>query len=141
MWHEQLASHGHRITSSRRAVVDALCSARRPLSAHQVLDRAKVYHPSLGLVTVYRTLNLLAELDLVRRVHEDDGCHGYLMSSPGHHHAVICQSCGCATEFSGGDDLSHLLARVRRETGFRVEAHLLQLTGLCSDCQATTQEN
>jgi Fe2+ or Zn2+ uptake regulation protein len=109
-----------------------------PLSPQHILDQGKVLHPPLGLVTVYRMLNLLVDMNLVRRVHFESGCHGYLPASPGHHHAVICQVCGQASEFPGDGDLEPLLARVESWTGYRVEEHLLQLYGLCPTCQKST---
>jgi Fe2+ or Zn2+ uptake regulation protein len=73
----------------------------------------------------------------VRRVHRADGCHAYFPASPGHSHAVICSGCGRATEFSGGDDVRPLIERVEEATGFTVDSHLLQLSGLCPDCQGS----
>ena len=108
-----------------------------PLLPHEILERARVVHQKLGLVTVYRTLNLLAELNLVRRVHYEGGCHGYLPVSPDCRHALICQSCGQAVEFPGEEDLHALVGRVEAGTGYRVNDHLLQLFGLCPDCQET----
>ena len=134
-WEQQLSSRGHRITASRRAVMAALTEACEPLSAQELLGRAREHHHALGLVTVYRTLTLLSELELVRRVHRSDGCHGYLGASPGHHHAILCLHCGRAAEFQGRDDLANLLGRVQRETGFEIDDHLLQLYGTCAECR------
>ena len=134
-WEQKLSSSGYRITTSRRAVMDALREAQEPLSAQELLVRGRQHHRALGIVTVYRTLDLLSELGLVRRVHRSDGCHGYLSASPGHHHAILCLHCGRASEFQGQDDLMGLLGRVQRETGFDVDDHLLQLYGTCAECQ------
>jgi Fur family transcriptional regulator, ferric uptake regulator len=134
-WEQQLHNNGYRITTSRRAVMEVLREAQEPLSAQELLVRGRKHHRALGIVTVYRTLDLLSELGLVRRVHRSDGCHGYLGASPGHHHAILCVHCGRATEFHGQDDLIGLLGRVRRETGFEVDDHLLQLYGTCAECQ------
>ena len=136
-WEQRLADSGRRITAPRRAVIQVLMDADAPLSPQEVLKLAQAVHRSLGLVTVYRTLNLLAELDLVRRAHREDGCHGYLLASPGHRHALICQACGRAVEFRGEDDIHTLVERVEAGTGYRVNDHLLQLFGLCPDCQET----
>jgi Fur family transcriptional regulator, ferric uptake regulator len=135
-WEQQLSSLGYRITTSRRAVMEALREAHEPLSAQELLVRGRKHHQALGLVTVYRTLDLLSELGIVRRVHCSDGCHGYVGASPGHHHAILCVHCGRATEFQGQDDLTGLLGRVQRETGFEVDDHLLQLYGTCAECRA-----
>ncbi len=135
-WEQCFADAGCRITASRRAVMRVLMEARSPLLPQEILERGRVAHRRLGLVTVYRTLNLLTELNLVRRVHYEDGCRGYLLTSPGHRHALICQGCGRAVEFPGEDDLYALIGRVEAGTGYRVDDHLLQLFGLCPECQA-----
>ncbi|MDY7080174.1 MAG: Fur family transcriptional regulator [Chloroflexota bacterium] len=136
-WEQSLTDAGCRITASRRAVMQVLAQADAPLSPYEIMRQAQAVHRKLGLVTVYRTLNLLAEMKLVRRIHLDDGCHGYLTASPGHRHALICQSCGRAVEFPGEDDLHTLIGRVEAGTGYRVDDHLLQLFGLCPSCQET----
>ena len=131
----QLSQAGYRITQPRQAVIRALLEEEGHLCPTEVHQRARFHCPTVGLVTVYRTLNLLAELNLVRRVHREDGCHGYLPASPGHRHALICRGCGRAAEFPGGDDLRALIEQVEAGTGYRVDDHLLQLFGLCPDCQ------
>lgn len=108
-----------------------------PLSPQEIFEQARKVHRRLGLVSVYRTLDLFSELALVRRAHREDGCHGYLLASPGHRHALICRRCGRAVEFPGEDDLGTLIGRVEAETGYRVDGHLLQLFGVCPDCQST----
>ena len=134
-WEERLSEAGCRITASRRAVMEVLMRDSTPLSPQEILEQARAVHSRLGLVTVYRTLNLLTEMDLVRRIHREDGCHGYVLASPGHHHAVICHNCGRAVEFTGKNDLDTLIAQVEARTGYRVDDHLLQLSGLCPRCQ------
>ena len=136
-WEERLAETGHRITASRRAVVQVLLDTSGSLSPRQIRERGEMVHPGLGLVSVYRTLALLENLGLVRRVHCDNGCHAYLWASPGHRHVLICRKCGRAVEFPGGDDLDALTRRVEVATGYKVDDHLLQLEGLCPQCLAT----
>ncbi|MBC7316499.1 MAG: transcriptional repressor, partial [Chloroflexi bacterium] len=91
--------------------------------------------PSLGLVTVYRTLDVLNALELVRCAHRDRACHGFLPATQGHHHVIICQRCHRAVEFPGDEDLEGLFRRIEERTGYRVCDHLLQLAGLCPECQ------
>jgi Fur family ferric uptake transcriptional regulator len=134
-WEQLLTAAGHRITAPRRAVVQVLQGATVPLQPQEILERGRCLHGALGLVTIYRTLALLSELNLVRRVHREDGCHGYVLASPGHRHHVVCRQCGRAAEFAGEDDLHGLIGRVEAETHYRVEGHLLQLFGLCAACQ------
>ncbi len=131
---EQLNQAGYRITQPRRAVIRAILEDDGFSNPIQVHERARAHCPTLGLVTVYRTLDLLAALGFVRRIHTDDGCHGYAAASRGHHHHLTCQRCGATVEFEGCD-LSELLARVSQETGYTIENHLLTLVGLCSMCR------
>jgi Fur family ferric uptake transcriptional regulator len=109
--------------------------ADAPLAPQEILERGEVIHPRLGLTTVYRTVALLKELGLVRRVHRSNGCHGYVATSPGHRHHVVCQQCGRVVEFAGTEDLGGLIRQVERTTDYRVEGHLLQLFGLCAVCR------
>lgn len=134
-WERSLTEAGYRVTTSRRAVIRVLEEAETPLTPEQVLERGKAHHGTLGLVTVYRTLDLLVELRLVRLIHRRGGCHAYLLASPGHCHAVVCQRCGRAIEFAGGEEIDALRKRVEAQTHYRIRGHLLQFSGLCPDCQ------
>jgi len=129
-----LPSVGCRMTNTRKAIIQVLSEQKRPLTATEILVFAKSIQHRLGLVTVYRTLNLLTKERMVRIIHDDDGCHLYQIASPGHHHVVICSSCGDAAEFYGGDDMDPLIQRVETQTGYKITGHLLQLYGLCSQC-------
>jgi Fur family ferric uptake transcriptional regulator len=131
---QQLSLAGHRITLPRRAVIRALLEDEGYLSPSQVHERARAYCPTVGLVTVYRTLDLLAGLGFVRRIHIEDGCRGYAAASHGHRHHLVCRTCGATVEFEGCD-LLPFVARVSRETGYAIEDHLLELVGLCTTCQ------
>jgi Fur family ferric uptake transcriptional regulator len=134
-WEEQLSRAGWRITMPRRVVMRVLERAARPLSPQEIHARGRRLHRSLGLVSVYRALMVLERAGLVRRVHREDRCDGYVLASPGHHHLLVCRRCGRAVEFPGAEDLSGLIAQVEQRTGFRVEDHLLQLFGLCGPCR------
>jgi len=134
-WEAMLAAAGFRITEPRRAVIEALARAERPLSPEELLERAQPEHSRLGLVSVYRALNLFARLQLVRRVHHEDGCHGYMLASPGHTHAIVCQRCGNTAEFSVEGDVQAVVERAQAQTGYRVSGHMLQLFGICPACE------
>lgn len=134
-WQQCLAGAGCRITASRMAVMRALQDANEPLLPAEILEQGRTVHRGLGLVTVYRTLNLMSRLGVVRRIHRENGCRAYLPASPGDYHVVICERCGRAAEFQGGDDLDVLIGRVEARTGYLANEHLLQLIGLCPECQ------
>jgi Fur family ferric uptake transcriptional regulator len=134
-WEKQIAAQGFRITAARRAVMGVLLTARAPLSPQEICEQGREVCGRLGLVTVYRTLALLEDHGWVRRVHLKDDCRAYVSCSPGHSHAMVCSECGRTIEFTGTDDLQVLIDQVEATTGYRVNGHLLQLSGLCPDCQ------
>ena len=133
-----LVKAGHSNTRARRAVIAALCETGEQASPASLLASGRVHHPALGLVTVYRTLDILLELELVRRLHSDDGCHSYVPSAHHHGHHVICQQCQRALEFEGCD-LEAVVGAVEASTGFQVRSHFLELFGVCPECQAKSR--
>ncbi len=135
-WERHLSEAGCRITTPRRAVMGILRNATTPMTPQEILTQAHATYPHLGLVTVYRALQLFESLGLVYRVHRGDGCRGYILTSTEHSHYVVCHRCGRAIEFLERDELEPLIARVERQTCYRIEEHLLQLFGLCPSCQA-----
>jgi Fe2+ or Zn2+ uptake regulation protein len=134
-WEQCLTEAGCRVTQARRAVIAVLSATDVPLSPQEILRQGAAIHPSLGLVTVYRTVALLEDLGLVQRPHHSEGCHGYLPTLPGHRHHVVCTHCGRTAQFLGGEGLDDLIARVEHGTRYRVDHHMLQFEGLCPTCQ------
>ena len=130
----QLSRAGYRITQPRRAVIRALLEDEGYARPSEVRRRARLYCPTVGLVTVYRTLDLLSQMGFVRRIHTEDGCHSYARATTGHRHHLVCRQCGATVEFEGCD-LSPFFARLAQETGYSIEDHLLELVGLCSTCR------
>jgi Fur family ferric uptake transcriptional regulator len=126
---------GARLTGPRRAVARVLGESRGWMSAEAIAARARRHCPSIGLVTVYRTLNLLESLGIARRVHGPTGCHGYALASIDDGHFLVCRDCNEVIEFEGCD-VDRVVRRVTRRTGFRVETHMLELVGLCPACSA-----
>ena len=133
-WLSLMEQKGDRITEARRAIVKLLVGTERALTPVEIFDQARIMAPKMGLVTVYRTLELLEDLGLVERVHGSQDCHTYLRAARGHEHLVICNHCGKAVYFSG-DDISDLIQKVSLESGFVIQEHWLQMQGLCKDCQ------
>jgi Fe2+ or Zn2+ uptake regulation protein len=119
---QELSAAGHRLTRPRRAVLRVVAEATQALTPAQVHEQARAHYPQVGLVTVYRTLELLARLGLVRRLGE-----------AGHH--MVCTSCHQAVEFPC-TGMEETLAEVERLTGFSIQEHWLELFGLCPACQA-----
>ena len=136
-----LRGQGYKLTPQRRAVLNVIAHSHDHLTPAAIHDRVRQEYPGIGRVTIYRTLDLLAELGLICEVHTEGTCRSYLMRRPsGHHHHLICSGCGRVVDFTNCD-LSQLEQRLSRETGFAVESHLLEFHGLCHDCRETAQDS
>jgi Fur family ferric uptake transcriptional regulator len=98
-WLNQLQENGYRLTEARRAVVEIIQKSTRALTPVEVFDMARKKYRGLGLVSVYRTLEKLEELNLVQRVHQPQGCQAFIAESSGHEHLLLCQNCGQVTFF------------------------------------------
>jgi Fur family ferric uptake transcriptional regulator len=128
-----LVEHGHKLTQPRRAVLKVISASAESLTPAEIHARARKHYRQTGLVTVYRTLDLLTECGVVRKIHAADGCHSYALASEGHAHHIICENCHAVTEFDNCD-LDELLAAVQRRTGYQVSGHWLELFGYCPRC-------
>lgn len=140
LWLEALRLGGYRLTAARRAVVQVLSESVHTMTPGEVFEEARQIYPHLGLVSVYRTLEKLESLNLIQRIHNEDGCHAYFPAANGHQHILLCRQCGRAVFFDG-DDLQPLIDRLSAETGYRIESHWLQLFGLCAECLTEEVEN
>lgn len=135
---EGLREHQRKLTRPRQAVLDIIGAAEHHLTPAEIYKRARKKYPHLGLVTVYRTLDLLTELGYVQRVHFDAGCHSYVAAAQGHAHHLVCSNCGKAQEFENCD-LEPLIASLQRKTGYEIDVHMLELMGRCPDCSTHAQ--
>lgn len=120
-----------RMTPQRRAVLDAIGERTAAFTAVEVYDRARGAAPGLGLATVYRTIELLRRTGSLRPL-SGSGKPVYVRCRPGHHHHLVCVSCGTVeeTELCGAPPDAEL----RRLHGFRAEAHELDVYGVCRGC-------
>ena len=130
-----LKTKGYKLTPQRKVILDILHHTGVHLTADDIYLKVKERIPGVNRSTVYRTLDLLARLGLVCRVHAGDSSRSYLLRRPeGHHHHLICSGCGKVVSLVGCN-LAPMLARVSRQTGFEIEYHLVELVGRCRDCQ------
>jgi len=132
----QLVERQFKLTRQRRAVLNAIAASQVRMSAADIYARAGRECHDLGLATVYRTLDILAEIGAIRRVHLVDDCEGFAPAALAHGHHVICVKCNRVMEFEGCD-ISAVLTSAARQTGFRIEEHWLELMGICGECYSS----
>jgi len=130
-----LRQYGYKFTPQRRIVIRAIASSQDHLTPAAIYEKVHQQHPDIGLVTIYRTLDILTKLGLICEVHVGGSCRSYLMRRPSvHHHHLVCSDCGRVIDFAPCD-LSQLEQRLSLETGFEINDHLLEFIGLCQSCQ------
>jgi Fur family ferric uptake transcriptional regulator len=121
-------------TPQRLAVLKALKESGAYLSINQLDKKVKELLPGTGLSTVYRALETLIELNLVVKVHLEDGCHSYAVAPEGHQHPIVCTECNKVIEFAECP-LDSVSEKLSRDTGVQIYNHFLQLFGKCRECQ------
>lgn len=129
----KLRDAGYRITQPRQAILQVLQEHEEGLSPEEIHELGEAIHPPLGLVTVYRTLDLLDELGLVRRVHSEGRCQRYASAAP-HGHYLVCRNCHKVSEFPC-KGLDAVIDAVQKRTEYQITGHLLELRGLCPSCR------
>jgi Fe2+ or Zn2+ uptake regulation protein len=133
---QTLSDHGYRLTSPRLAIVEAVLRHTRPFSAEQLVSEllAAPAGPKIGRATVYRTLEVLAAIDVLTRIVQPDGHPTYICGTPGHRHHLLCENCGTTVTFTACpiDDLVHSLTK---DTRFEIHDHVLEVFGVCPQCQ------
>ena len=135
-----LGGAGKRLTVARRAVAEAIARQDGHFTAEDVLQAARARQRAVGRATVFRSLEMLANLRLVERVDLPSGEHAYVACEPdAHHHHVVCSVCGRSTEV-GELGLGPILDRIESSTGFAIDSHRLEVFGICPDCQAAAAQ-
>ena len=96
---DALRDSGRRLSSARRVVLEALFAARRPVTAEEIADGIGGRVPASDLASVYRNLEVLERLGLVRHLHLGHGPSQYAPAGDGHD-LVACERCGASTPLS-----------------------------------------
>jgi len=134
---QKLYDKEYKLTPQRRVVLEVFANnPEKHLSAEDVYDKVRETYPEIGLATVYRTLDLFAELDILQKMDFGDGRARYEFSESEvhHHHHLICLKCGSVTEFE--DDLLEALeAVIEKKNHFEIINHELKFYGYCNKCR------
>ena len=130
----RLRQRGFKITSQRRVIFKAIAGVSEHMTPAEIYERVCQDEPGIGLVTVYRTLEILAELGLLCEMHVGGNCRSYLMRRPvEHHHHLVCSECGTVIDFTDCD-LSGLEDKLSKDTHFEIDGHILEFIGRCRGC-------
>lgn len=131
---EVLRAEGHRVSATRRLVLEGLFAADGPVSAERLTSGI----PAADLASVYRNLELLERLGLVSHVHIGHGPGLYALTGEEEHCYVVCERCD-RLERLPAEEVEPIRERVRRAMGFEAHFTHFPILGLCADCAASPE--
>ena len=136
---ETLAAAGHRASAPRDEVIAAIDSLGCSVTARELSEVLRERGSGVGLASIYRALELLERLGLIKRFDVGEGVARYEPAHPSgeHHHHVVCDTCGKVEPFEDGA-LERAITRLSEKVRFEVAAHDVTLHGRCPACVKST---
>ena len=129
---QRLKKAGFKMTPARKAVIEVLENNHDHLCHNQILEEGQKIYPRLSRATVYRTMDILVELKLVRPLYLNGPTQRFVSALGGHHH-LVCMHCGQTIEFN--ECVTGVLAqRLADQYNFQIHSHLLEFHGVCDSC-------
>lgn len=139
----RLAALEQRYTAGRRAIIETLVNAGRPLTTPQILQTAR----SSSMSSTYRNLTVLCEAQVARRLSGADDVARFELAEDlsGHHHHLVCSSCGTMVDVDASPKLERVIAEAARQVAedfnFEVAAHRIDFEGRCRVCRKANELN
>lgn len=131
---DQLRARGLRWTPQRRLLLSVLADSQGHVTATELIDRCRASDPQTIPSTVYRTLDVLEEIGLVRHGHGADGHEEFHVLPQTEHGHLHCRGCGQSWEIGAGEAAT-LLGRLEAERGFTADLSHLTVVGVCTECE------
>ena len=130
-----LRDNGLKYTKQREVLLQTLYNNSEHFTPEQLYLYIKERHPGLnvGIATVYRSLNLLEESGMVTSISFGAQGKKFELANKPHHDHMICRQCGLIVEFEDQIIEKRQLA-IAKEHGFKLTGHIMQLYGVCSEC-------
>ena len=132
---ERLHAKGLRWTPQRRVLIEVLSRSDGHVTGAELVERCRDVDPATTPSTVYRTLDVLEELGIVRHAHGADGREEFHVLPEADHGHLHCLGCRETWEIGAGEAAA-MVAALRSDRGFAVELSHLSIAGLCRDCSA-----
>jgi Fur family ferric uptake transcriptional regulator len=131
-----LKNTGQKFTIQREVILDELYNSNEHLTPEELYNLIQQKHPDLktGIATVYRTLSLLEDSDIVTSLSFGSQGKKYELGAKDHHDHMICTKCGAITEFVD-EQIEERQHKIAEELGFKMEDHSMQIYGVCKKCQ------
>lgn len=131
---QRLRDAGHKLTHARLTVLNVMEASGGHITSAEVLEQVGQLDGTIGRASVFRTLDLLTSLSIIRPTYIHSSLTPtYVLLPDGHHHHIICTQCNRVIEF---DDcgLSEIAEALEARLHVRLTGHLLEFYGLCDNC-------
>jgi Fur family transcriptional regulator, ferric uptake regulator len=135
---ERLRSRGMRWTPQRKAILEVLARTDGHVTGAELVERCRAADPDTTPSTVYRTLDMLEDLGLVRHSHGRDGREEFHVLPAEEHGHLICESCGAVAEIDSAD-ARRLVRGLERRSGYHVDVSHLAVAGTCAGCASAAE--
>ena len=135
---ETLRAKGYRITPQRQLVLDAVTELGHA-TPEDAFAWVKERSSGVNISTIYRTLELLEELGLVKHAHLSHGAPTYHAATAPEHVHLICRACGTVTEVSP-QTVAPMVDQLERNEGFVADVGHLTVFGICRTCRTDDSE-
>jgi Fur family transcriptional regulator, ferric uptake regulator len=133
---QRLRDAGYKLTNARLTVLSALEEGDGHITSTELLERVTQLDASIGRASVFRTLDLFTQLNLIRPTYIDSSVTPtYVLMPNGHHHHIICTNCNRVIEFENCG-LENLTQELERRLHVHLTGHLLEFYGVCDDCDS-----
>jgi Fur family ferric uptake transcriptional regulator len=130
-----LRQRGLRMTPQRQLILEAIAASRGHMSAEGLYQQVAEKFPDVNISTVYRTLEVLEELGILRHTHFHEGVAQYHLASEGEHQHLLCRGCGADIELDL-EVLRPLAAELLRRYGFEADLTHTAIVGRCQACRS-----
>lgn len=131
-WEIYFRENGIRVTAGRISILNIIEGSEKGLSAENIYDECKKKNNNLNLSTVYRTLELLEEKDVIKKI-SIDGPSLYILKRENHKHILECDVCHKCVEIPC--PMEEIEEAIKAKVGFSLTQHKLELNGICDQCK------
>ena len=137
-------NNGHRLTEPRKAIIEVLDNNSGHITTEDIYFKVHENNPSIGLTTVYRTIDLLTGWGLIKRFDIGDGKARYQLkdfeNNNGHSHLLYCNKCKKIIDYSEFlseeiEILEKLQEKLSHKYNFEINNHFVQFQGWCKECK------
>jgi len=125
---------GVKVTDQRMTILQEILNGAEHVTAQSVFENVKHKTPDIGFATVYRFLRTLTDHNVLSEIRVQGLPARYEWANKKHHDHISCTSCGKISEFEN-DEIEKLQIQIARNLNYKLTNHIMELYGLCSDCQ------